>query len=683
LLIIAAAAAAGANPTATPAGTIRHDVPDAQYTTLAADPKYAPVGRLSWNTSAGAFAGSGTLLSSTWLLTAAHCVDDATLSNLKFQVNGQTYTAEEWLPHSSWTGDLKRGYDIALVRLSAPVTNVVPAARFTGLTEVGLVGTSVGFGRSGTGLTGDTIASGTKRAGQNLLDALGSQLVTTGSQANRYSDRIVLGDFDHPTDSSYNRTFSASGAALPLEYMIAGGDSGGGLFVDVAGHARLAAVHSFTQALDTTTNSSYGDAFGSTRMNQFNEWVDDNVSNQWTNPNGGSFTAGPNWSAAAAPTATDIVAFRTPGTYTVTLAASATSDRILARGGQVTLNLGGHSYALTSRSAEGSLTVGKYAGNNAAVAFANGTASTRHAVIAAMAGSTGNATVGTGGTWNVDGNVYVGGSETGAGGTGTLTVSAGGSLRVIGTLQTWGAGTVRFDGGSLHADHLSLNSGGKLLAAAGGDKVLRAGSLNIDSASTIDLANNDFVIDYSGASPADAVLQYLSNGYAGGAWNGNGITSSAAATDQNAATAIGWAENATLGLGDYLGLPLDASALILKYTWYGDANLDGLLSVDDFSLLDRGFTAGLTGWVNGDFNYDDVVSSADYLLLDAAYSLQSGTLSPALLSERAAQFGDGYVARLAAVVPEPAMLGFAALAMAAAGMRRARQSRPNRAGTPR
>ncbi|HZZ42788.1 MAG TPA: dockerin type I repeat-containing protein [Tepidisphaeraceae bacterium] len=87
----------------------------------------------------------------------------------------------------------------------------------------------------------------------------------------------------------------------------------------------------------------------------------------------------------------------------------------------------------------------------------------------------------------------------------------------------------------------------------------------------------------------------------------------------------------------------------------GDANEDGKISVDDYALLDRGFSKHLTGWNNGDFNGDNQINSADYAILDAA-SLAQNALSPALLAAHEAEFGPTYASQLAAAVPEPTAL---------------------------
>jgi hypothetical protein len=102
----------------------------------------------------------------------------------------------------------------------------------------------------------------------------------------------------------------------------------------------------------------------------------------------------------------------------------------------------------------------------------------------------------------------------------------------------------------------------------------------------------------------------------------------------------------------------------------GDANLDGVVGLDDLALVDRGFAKNLTGWGNGDFNGDGVINQADYLLIDTALARQEGGLSESLVAAREAQFGAEYVAALTAAVPEPGVLSVAGLAMVGLGRRR-------------
>ncbi|MEA1951621.1 MAG: hypothetical protein U9N87_09560, partial [Planctomycetota bacterium] len=160
-----------------PAGTIRHDRDDSLYTSLAALPQYDCAGMVQL----GSNIGSGTLIASEWVLTAGHMSGDGAT----FTVDGTAYdaVAGSYQKHPS--------EDIGVFRLSLPVSGVIPAMLFepTFGSEVGLDGTMVGFGNTGSGLSGETpLTTGTKRAGQNSIDA-------TGSFWN-WSSNLLLVDFD-------------------------------------------------------------------------------------------------------------------------------------------------------------------------------------------------------------------------------------------------------------------------------------------------------------------------------------------------------------------------------------------------------------------------------------------------------------------------------------------------------
>lgn len=244
------------------AGTIRHDRLDSQYTGLAASPAYDAVGMLTYNTSAGGFLCSGTAIASSWVVTAAHCLDDGTTSNVQFQVGGTTYGGADWLVAPTWSGNLDDGNDIALLRLGSDITGVSFAKVNPGIFDLGTVGTHVGFGNTGTGASGFTNGTfGTKRAGNNAIDG-----VIFGAYGN-----ILVTDFDNPSGGDVN--ISGSAIPLDLEYLIAPGDSGGGLFFDYLGTTYLTGVHSFGASVDGNLDSDYGDFSGSTRIAEYWDWI--------------------------------------------------------------------------------------------------------------------------------------------------------------------------------------------------------------------------------------------------------------------------------------------------------------------------------------------------------------------------------------------------------------------------
>ncbi|MGH7175965.1 MAG: autotransporter-associated beta strand repeat-containing protein, partial [Tepidisphaeraceae bacterium] len=213
---------------------------------------------------------------------------------------------------------------------------------------------------------------------------------------------------------------------------------------------------------------------------------------------------------------------------------------------------------------------------------------------------------------------------------------------------------------------------------------------------TLDMFDNDLMIDYISGSPRDTVVELIQRARNDGAWDVAGITSTTAASDPDQITTLGVLEgseyrsiygtNAT-----FSGRAVDDTSVLVKYTYYGDSDLDGDVDLDDYSYLDAGLTLHRTGWLNGDYDYSGGEPDLDDVaLIDAAYLLQSGTLRPALdaletgrwpagtmpqslqmVQRHADEFGDAYVYALFSAVPEPA-------AMAAVGLLGVLGARPRR-----
>ncbi len=167
--------------------------------------------------------------------------------------------------------------------------------------------------------------------------------------------------------------------------------------------------------------------------------------------------------------------------------------------------------------------------------------------------------------------------------------------------------------------------------------VLRLANLSIAGstgnwAGTLDLSANDLDL----TTPAySQINNQITTGYHAGTWSGNGITSSAAATSSSHLTALGIVQNNQsgsaifTGTGSFDGVTPGTSDTLVKYTYYGDANLSGAVSSSDYTLSDAGYLSRgtLTGWYNGDFNYDGVVNGSDYTLIDNAFNQQAASLT--------------------------------------------------------
>jgi hypothetical protein len=238
-----------------------------------------------------------------------------------------------------------------------------------------------------------------------------------------------------------------------------------------------------------------------------------------------------------------------------------------------------------------------------------------------------------------------------------LMASSGGYLNIDpssltnnGSVQIAGAGST----GSIHSfsgtGTITVGDGAtsSSLQMATGSGLGRLSALTIESGSYFDLTNNGLLITYgSGPDPASTIRGYLKSGYNGGAWNGLGLNSSAAAA--NPGYALAYADGA-----DGVVKGVSAGQVFIAYTLYGDANIDGVVNGDDFTILIGNLHKSVSSWDQGDFNYDGVVSGDDFTLLVGNLGKKANTAAVAIPSSDYAAI-DAFAAAngLLADVPEP------------------------------
>jgi fibronectin-binding autotransporter adhesin len=206
---------------------------------------------------------------------------------------------------------------------------------------------------------------------------------------------------------------------------------------------------------------------------------------------------------------------------------------------------------------------------------------------------------------------------------------------------------------------------------ASGTAVLRVnGAFSITGGGKLDLANNRLIVNYdpTAASPITAVRSALVSAYANGAWTGPGIDSAGISSTRS----LGYAEASDVlgaaGGGFGSGPGVDGSAVLVRYTLTGDANLDGVVDFLDLARLAQSYNVsdGKRQWSNGDLDYNGMVDFLDLAQLAQNYNT---ALPGATVPGASAEF-EADLARAFANVPEPSLLGLLGICALAVGGRR-------------
>jgi hypothetical protein len=186
--------------------------------------------------------------------------------------------------------------------------------------------------------------------------------------------------------------------------------------------------------------------------------------------------------------------------------------------------------------------------------------------------------------------------------------------------------------------------------------------------STLDIGNDSLIIDHATLAEVTDMIRAGMGSPTSRLWNGRGITSSdaQAGAPYAGATGIGVLRNITapsnsggaLLLNTFGGQSLAGNEILVRYTWYGDFNLDGAVTSLDFALFEAGLNGAKQwgsepGWYFGDANLDGRVDMNDYSLMSTGYAAYLNSFSHPL--------------------PEPGTLGL--LSAAVAGLIISRRAR--------
>jgi len=238
----------------------RHDVRDARY--VVSDDYFLPLADIPTE-------GEGVLIAPSWVVTAAHATQWQRMPIDHVTIAGKVRNVSQVIVHPGWRrvreseGESEASRlatrldndDVALLRLSEPVTDITPASIYRGDREVGHVVEIIGKGQTGTGKDGiadDATHRTTLHRARNRIESANGNWLTY--------------------------RFDTGKRTLPLEGIFGGGDSGGPIVMRDHGGWKLIGLTSWGWSRG---HIAIGDAAGRyeetayiVRLSHYANWID-------------------------------------------------------------------------------------------------------------------------------------------------------------------------------------------------------------------------------------------------------------------------------------------------------------------------------------------------------------------------------------------------------------------------
>jgi autotransporter-associated beta strand protein len=279
------------------------------------------------------------------------------------------------------------------------------------------------------------------------------------------------------------------------------------------------------------------------------------------------------------------------------------------------------------------------------------------------------------GSTKLVGPVAVSGASVIDSGSETLTID--GALSGAGSITKQGSGTLELVQSSNYNGAVNVSAGSVLFGApqsigslaispnasasinAGNDSILVLGALSVSAGARLDLNDSDLIVNNGNFSALEALVFA---GYSDVPDSSRAGIVSTAGQNSGGTTILALFDNAVgdSPITEWQGHTVNATAVIGKYTYFGDTDWDGQVTPQDFTAIDANL--GATGlnpgiaWLYGDTDFDGNITPQDYTAVDASLGLG---------------IGNPLSATGLAVVPEPAAISLGVVGILLTRRRRA------------
>ena len=170
-----------------------------------------------------------------------------------------------------------------------------------------------------------------------------------------------------------------------------------------------------------------------------------------------------------------------------------------------------------------------------------------------------------------------------------------------------------------------MQNGSSVSLTGTANQVLVTGSISLSGTGTLDVRDKTVILNYSGASPIEAIRASITSGYNGGAWNGSGVRSLTAATTPG--TAVGFGEATDLFStfpATFAGQTVDNTSVLSPHPW---RRRQPRPHDEPCGLQPAGVQLRQSPWrwSTGDFNYDVNANLGDFNLLAGNFGAMGPT----------------------------------------------------------